>query len=125
MENSRDQDCPAASMPAKPKVRARGGARLRKTRLQVTVAPACIFGVGKHVEMGCGTPSVAKLVIMAATPDASRSVKEVDQLKPWASGFEGQIVFGHEGMIAAAPAVTTICKARCAPPALKAASPEY
>ena len=64
-------------------------------------------------------------MIIAATPAASRSEKLVDQLKPFESGSAGKMVVGQDGMIADAPLGTMIWRARCAPPPLKAASPEY
>src|SRR5689334_10148653 len=119
----RDQVCPLASTPVKPKVRTIGAGRLYSTTSTFTVVEAGMFRDGKYFASGCGSPSIVKPVTMAGTPAASRRLIVVCQTSPSALRT-GQVAFGAVGTIAAAPAGTVTWMVRVAPPPLNAASPE-
>ena len=121
----RDQVFPWTSTPVKPKVWVAGAARLRSTTVAVTVLLAGIAGEGKYCANVCAVPSIVKPVTRAGTPEISRKVRVVVQLKPCASGDDGHTVSGAATTIPAAPTGTTTWIFCVAPPPLKAESPEY
>ena len=58
---------------------------MRSTMLAVKVPLAGMLGEGKFAARGCTTPSMVKPVRLEGTPETSRSVTVVCQLKPCAS----------------------------------------